>query len=384
MTRPERIALAAILVLAAAVRLIATFVVGTDPMTPDSPYYLAQASGLLEEHPVPGFPNGYPIFLSLIKAVVPGSSFLSAVFLVQIALSLATVYLVARIGLRLFPERPRAALVAAALVALHPHQFHYPRLIMSECLATFLVTLALFLLVEAFRFARTADTRVLQAAFGGMALGVATQTRSSVSLTMGVILVAALFLKGSRRAILGMLIGFIVAWGFFAGLEKVGILRPENVFQNNVMISFQSDSRSIGYIVHDREQRKRAVPLYLEFARRQPGTFLQQRAISLWQLWGPWSLAGGESEERKATLRLVALVRTVLLAGALSALWLGRRRLEVWILFAPILAVTIVHTAAFSNHRFTAPVEPAAILLSVAAVVAWRTRKAARVVDSRV
>ena len=54
---------------------------------------------------------------------------------------------------------------------------------------------------------------------------------------------------------------------------------------------------------------------------------------------------------------------------ALGGLWAGRRRLESWMLAAPLIGLTAVHIAFFSaSPRFTIPMEPAAIVLAAFAV----------------
>ena len=49
---------------------------------------------------------------------------------------------------------------------------------------------------------------------------------------------------------------------------------------------------------------------------------------------------------------------------AIVAFWVGRRRLEIWCVAMPILAVTVVHTVFFSTARFTFPAEPPLLVLA--------------------
>jgi len=75
-------------------------------------------------------------------------------------------------------------------------------------------------------------------------------------------------------------------------------------------------------------------------------------------------------------VRLVIGLRFPLLILALAGLRMSSRRLESWMVAAPLVALTAVHVAFFSGSpRFTIPMEPAAIIL--AAVAAQRAIKPA-------
>jgi len=80
-------------------------------------------------------------------------------------------------------------------------------------------------------------------------------------------------------------------------------------------------------------------------------------------LWGPKSLPGYRLEQETGIVKAIIVARTILLAGAIAAVWRGRREMGVRVISVPIVAVTIVHAATFSNHRFTAPIEPFLFLL---------------------
>jgi len=108
---------------------------------------------------------------------------------------------------------------------------------------------------------------------------------------------------------------------------------------------------------------------YFRFALEHPATFLLQRLASLYELWGPWPHAGDPNVPRSVVVRLVIGLRFPLLVLALAGLWMNRRRLEIWMVAAPLIGLTAVHVAFFSGSpRFTVPMEPAAIILAALAV----------------
>jgi hypothetical protein len=89
----------------------------------------------------------------------------------------------------------------------------------------------------------------------------------------------------------------------------------------------------------------------------------------LYELWGPWPHAGDVGAPRGTLARLVIGLRFPLLVLALAGLCLGRRRIETWMVAAPLIAGTAIHIAFFSaSPRFTVPMEPSAIVLGALAV----------------
>jgi 4-amino-4-deoxy-L-arabinose transferase-like glycosyltransferase len=125
----------------------------------DSPFYIDLAWNWLKNR-VYGFPidgqltpvdmrtPGYPAFLASIFAIAGKSTF--AVMLAQVAVDLATSFLIALIAARLArPEsRARVAIIALWLAMLCPFTANYTAVILTETLVTFLTTLALLVLLE--------------------------------------------------------------------------------------------------------------------------------------------------------------------------------------------------------------------------------------------
>ena len=79
---------------------------------------------------------------------------------------------------------------------------------------------------------------------------------------------------------------------------------------------------------------------------KQPAKYARQRAVSLWELWGPKSLPGYRVERESGLVKLVIVLRPILLLLSLFALWIFRRQFWAWALFSPALGVTIEATHA--------------------------------------
>jgi 4-amino-4-deoxy-L-arabinose transferase-like glycosyltransferase len=89
---------------------------------------------------------GYPFFLAGVYAVFGEGH--AAVRTVQALLDAATAIVVLAIAQRLGLSR-QAATLAMGLALFHPSTFLYSAMILSECLATFLVTAGTWLLLQA-------------------------------------------------------------------------------------------------------------------------------------------------------------------------------------------------------------------------------------------
>jgi hypothetical protein len=124
----------------------------------DAPFYIALAWNWLK-HGVYGFAvdgkltpvdmrvPGYPAFLAAIFAFAGRSP--RAVMFAQIAVDLATCFLIALIAARLAPEssRRRVALAGLWLAALCPFTANYTAVVITETIVTFLTALAILVLL---------------------------------------------------------------------------------------------------------------------------------------------------------------------------------------------------------------------------------------------
>jgi hypothetical protein len=134
-----------------------------------------------------------------------------------------------------------------------------------------------------------------------------------------------------------------------------------------LLISINSDSNGTEFVAFPEDQQKKAVKTYIEFAVKNPSRFIRQRAISLWELWGPKSLSGYRMEQETAVVKGIVLLRTVFLLLFVFGVILFRKQPEVHLTAIPVGVVTIVHMMTFSNHRFLVPIEPFLFLVSLVA-----------------
>jgi hypothetical protein len=125
----------------------------------DAPFYIELAWNWLKNG-VYGFPvnghltpvdmrvPGYPAFLAAVFAFAGNSA--RAVMLAQVALDLATCFLIALIAARLAPEaaRRRVTLAGLWLAALCPFTANYTAVVLTETLTIFLTALAILVLLE--------------------------------------------------------------------------------------------------------------------------------------------------------------------------------------------------------------------------------------------
>lgn len=142
--------------------------------------------------PTAFYPIGYPLFLAAIFRIVrafgvdgTNESYALVYGIVHAFLGAATVYLVARIARRI--ASPRAAVAAAALVALWPNLIGYTASANLETLYLFLLAAAILVLLPALDDAPVTTTRLVAA---GAILGAAAQVRPLVALAIPGVLVA--------------------------------------------------------------------------------------------------------------------------------------------------------------------------------------------------
>jgi len=126
--------------------------------------------------PTAYWPMGYSFLLAAIFSVTGPS--VTAAVTVNVALSLASLWLVHRIALRLTASR-LAASVALAIAAFHPNQIAYCALTANETLASFLVLAGTALLLRAREMPGGARAAVL--ACGGVVFGLGCLVKPQIA-----------------------------------------------------------------------------------------------------------------------------------------------------------------------------------------------------------
>lgn len=378
-------ALGAILALALVVRVVFAVFIDTTHYSNDSHQYMRVARGILSESPVQGFPNGYPILIALFKLIVPTAGLDVALIGFNILAGVATVWLIYRLGV-LVTGSEKIALLCALATAIYPHQIRFTSMIMTEAFWGLLLLVGLLLILRntplwkaggGDKGGEAEEFFLLDHFLAGLTLHVASAVRTSGTLILPALIIAALLFRQSRKAVLVFCLGILVSFLFFFAFEKVGFTRRSTASLNNVLISIASDSRNVQYIQFTPEQKKDAWKTYFQFAVKQPGKFLAQRFWAFWEMWGFWSFQPGNGG---FVLRFVVALRFPLFVLSLMALWRHRRNYAVWVLAIPILVLTVIHTMSFSHHRFSVPLEPLMFLLSAITLrelyARWRNQPA--------
>lgn len=145
----------------------------------------------------------------------------------------------------------------------------------------------------------------------------------------------------------------IILYGFIiSGEVTIG----NNIFHNLSLASTDFESEYI--------DAKTSVNEYLNYISSDPAKYLGDRFVSLWNLWGPFP---SSSEGLRANLFFTILsgLRFPLLILAVYALWKFQPGKEKTFLICTFLVLTAVHFFFFSIPRFTVPVEPLLIILTV-------------------
>ena len=185
-----------------------------DYLLGDAARYDSVATNLLEgkgfrntkgENPIPVLPPAYPTFLAATYKLTAHS--FTAVRVAQAVIGAATCAVVYLIGLRAF--NTASGLVAALLMAIYPWFIYYNRLLITETLFIFLLSLAVLAMLWA------AERPVLRnLALAGVLLALVNLTHSTALLLpplFAVWLIVALGLKQGARSAAVFLAAFVLA-----------------------------------------------------------------------------------------------------------------------------------------------------------------------------
>lgn len=339
-------------------RVVFVYFMQSDPLVYDSKMYLMVADGIVNEAPISSFPNGYPLVIALFRSFLPTAQTVQALLGLNVVLSTACIPLTYILCRMCRPER-WLTVAASTLMAIYPHQLRYAQLVMTETIATFVLLAAMIGAIWVWTNRTRSSTEVIPICLAtGLLFHMTGAIRPSL-LLIGILVPAVIaWVSKSIKLPIIMVGGFLVGAGLLFVVEKSPLARPPHAFGNNLLISINSDSNGTEFVAYPEEQQKKAVKTYIEFAVKNPSRFLKQRAISLWELWGPKSLAGYRQEQETAAVKAIVLARTFLLLLFIGAIVRFRRHAELHLIGAPIVVITIVHTMTFSNHRFLVPIEP--------------------------
>jgi arylsulfatase A-like enzyme len=401
---PARV-LAALLLLAAALRVAAVFTVGDVPsLHGDETYYVeagrAVARGL--GYPDSVRPPGWPFLVAGVFRVFGES--LTAVRLAQVMLSLAVVALVFDVARRRFGAR--AALGAGLLCAILPELVHYTHFLWSETLFTTLLVLCIWALD---RFETAPHAR--WAALAGAALGLAALTREMI---LPFALLAAAWVASVRAGpaarrlqgaalLLAACALVVLPWTIrnYARHRQVVVVSTIRWFPMVVGNLLPPDGSILGrdpeqqfaaryFSIPDelaREAMARDMAL-AAIADAQPEWILKKLARNLYGLFTPWTQLARFERSGWLRPRWQPLARVLLpLEMALTVLVLVLGTVGLWTVrggrLAPLLATLVLffvalHVVANANHRFRLPLLPVFALFAGALLSRALVRRRSR------
>jgi len=249
-------------------------------------------------------------------------------------------------------------LIVGLIVALYPNQLNYCRQLLSDTPTTFLLLSSVWLILTRKHF------------WAGLILYLAAMFRSTLLPILPAYLVIAWCFQRQLRSLATYALGALVGLTFHGGLLLAEVILPAANFGLNLLIAVGSYSYDLKHSISIYSPSEQSHPLqtYLSFALNHPLTFIAQRLDSLWELWGPWP-AYGRSLFAKP---VIGLRFPLLLIGGIGA-YKYRRSFHAWILFTPVVVITLGHTVFFSYPRYTLPVEPLLVVLAVASLCDFET-----------
>lgn len=346
---------------------------------------------------------GYPLVLGLLYKAVGSNPFRAE--MIQATIGIATITLTWLLARRLFT--PRAASVAAIVMAVYPFAWLWEVSLYSESIATPLGLCFLLLVLE-----RPAPT-VRRAAAIGVLLGVSLLVRPSALMLIPMLAVAWVLAAGLRRGVATTAVAVLVAalcvapWTYRNSRVGDGAFVPISAQDAAAYGTFNDDAahdpkqpwnwrpfthRDLD--VYDptlapaelAKQRRSEADLRAELMRRArayirahpesvPKAFFWNGVTRLWDLRRPAYVIDEARQAHGSTVMTAAglLLYWPMLALALFALWrVRRRRRLVWPLLVLALAASVVYTSD-SGTRYRAPFEPLVVILAAS----WAGRRSA-------
>ncbi len=317
--------------------------------TIDSQNYIKQAKLLLEGHYSIYFPNGFPLIIAFFLPLKNFISLGTCLIILNIILSVITVYFVYKICRNSFSNK-YIAYIAVVIAAIYPNQIKYVHWFLSEVPAAFFITLSLYLITKK------------KYIISGAALGMASMIRTTL-LPIGVLFSFYLFIRKNSYVYKYLAFFCLVILAFLTyGYAKTGYFTiGQNAAHNLSITTEYSDTASFPKVhlktlngsLHD----------YISFAFNNPSDFFSERLENLWDLWGPmppWdeSWKGGFNFFWKIGIRFPLLLLAIF--GFIVA---DKNFTSVFSIIA-IATITIVHFLYFADPRFTYTIEPFAIILA--------------------
>jgi 4-amino-4-deoxy-L-arabinose transferase-like glycosyltransferase len=402
------LALAALTLIAFAIRLIYALAVAPAQIQPGDPraYHhladaLANGRGYNLEHllhrdaPTAAHPPLYPLYLAGFWKLGLGS--FTAHRAVSCLLGAAAVALIGLLGRRL--AGPRVGLLAAGLAVIYPQLFFVDGTLVAESLYAPLIVLTLLL---AYRLLGQPSVAVA-AALGGV-IGLATLTRSDGILLFPLLAVPVAWRTGRGRLRLIALVAATTALVLSPWLVRnwVRFDRFPLLSSNGALTQAATNcpktyyGRYLGFVAHDCALRSpclrirqeipqsecllRKARAYVADHRSRVPVVTLARAGRMWNVYAPGlDLSYGQIWARERNTAKVGMAMYFLFVplGFYGAVLLRRRHVPLLPLLATFLLATLVAMIAFGFSRYRLAAEPALVVLAAVALE-WLAARAGR------
>jgi hypothetical protein len=287
--------------------------------------------------------------MALLPAKIPSQRLDVILVSLNILLSTATVAMVCLIALR-WKSNLSTTILAGALAMFWPNQLNYARLILSEVPCGFFAVSAI--LCYSLR----------KPLLCGLFAGVASAFRNSL-LPLPILLLLTLMLKKEIRSAMLAMLGIMAVLAATATqtYSRTGSFATTGA---DVRLNFITANNSMGEdakIFYGQISTEDAAKVYFSGIIEHPSYFLRQRAAAFWVLWGPWP---GKGAGRSTFSRLLIGLRFLLLIVAVIGFLSSHQTVMDYLLAAPPITVTVVHTMSLGDPRYTYPAEPFLIILA--------------------
>jgi len=395
------------IVLAVAVALRWGFVATSyqhNPLRADAGQYAQYAHNLVEHGvyslatSVPPAPDsfrspGYPVFLAVCRVLGGDEGWLRLAWVLQVALSSATVLLVYRLARRWLPFAP--SLLATALCALSPHLVVSPAYVLTECLTTFLLLAGLSM------FAARQERSSAGFGLSALVIGLAVSCNEALVFVPLVLAWPVLRADGWRRALVFVVIALtpMLVWTARNQRDDLALRGSQRITASISHGTYPGmvyeDPRLLGFPYHEDPEQpefgsswEKLGTVFARRAGKEPWRYVSWYALEkpVW-LWG-WDLVQGvgvlvydvaESPyERQPIMRathwvmkmLHAPVMILAAAAALVLVWNRRRRFGVVPQCLGLVAVfgTLAYLPVIPDPRYLQPFRPVLFVLTGAAV----------------
>lgn len=335
--------------MAVIIRVYFVFYTGFGWQGCDTQMYLKMGHAILAKKPVSYFPNGFPLLIALV-ILVAGAKAKAVLVIINIAAQIITLFITERVLFKAGINKT-VVIVAVFLSAFYPDQVSSVRFIMTEPLSAFLMMLAVYLIFKERYYT------------AGLAAYITYSFRPSL-IFFAPVIILYLLLKYENYNAAKITSGFITGFVLFKTSEILGLTAPLGSSTQNILIAVQSYGYNINFFTNNytNYQIEHPVATYLNFAFMHPIKYMEQRLLVLWSLWGPYV-----PTKLGLLSNILKGLRFPLFITAFFT-FIYRNKFNknfIFILFAPVLSLTIIHILFFADPRHTLTAEPFVILLAV-------------------